>query len=67
MTPQFLSKIRKYAYFLLLVAAALLTPPDLMVHLVVTVPLFLIYEISIFCSKIVYRKKQQEHEAFMKN
>src|SRR5699024_8165546 len=34
-TPDFLRKIRKYAYFILLVIAAFITPPDLMLHLFV--------------------------------
>lgn len=37
-TPMFLAKIRKYAYFTLLVIAALITPPELLSHMMVTVP-----------------------------
>ncbi len=36
-TPMFLAKIRKYAYFTLLVIAALITPPELLSHMMVTV------------------------------
>lgn len=56
-TPIFLSKVRKYAYFILLVIAALITPPDVISHMMVTLPLFFLYEISIWISKLVYRKK----------
>lgn len=55
-TPMFLAKIRKYAYFVLLVIAAIITPPDVISHLMVTVPLCLLYEISIWISRIGYRK-----------
>lgn len=55
-SPMFLVKIRKYAYFVLLVIAGLITPPDLVSHLIVTVPLFLLYEFSIFIAKIGYKK-----------
>ncbi|MDA3130451.1 twin-arginine translocase subunit TatC [Aliibacillus thermotolerans] len=55
-TPMFLSSIRKYSYFGLLVIAGFITPPDLVSHLMVTVPLFLLYEISIWISKISYKK-----------
>ncbi|OZI13266.1 twin-arginine translocase subunit TatC [Bacillaceae bacterium SAS-127] len=55
-TPMFLSQIRRYAYFVLLVIAALITPPDIMSHMMVTVPLFVLYEVSIWISKIGYRK-----------
>ncbi|MBV7508059.1 twin-arginine translocase subunit TatC [Bacillus sp. sid0103] len=63
--PFVLSKIRKYAYFVLIIIAVVITPPDFMSDFVVTVPLLLLYEISINLSKFVYRKrlkKQQEEE-----
>ncbi|MEW9049936.1 MAG: twin-arginine translocase subunit TatC [Neobacillus sp.] len=63
--PFVLSKIRKYAYFVLILIAIVITPPDFMSDFVVTLPLLLLYEISINLSKIVYRKrlkKQQEEE-----
>jgi sec-independent protein translocase protein TatC len=58
-TPMFLSKVRKYAYFILLVIAALITPPELASHLMVSIPLFILYEISIWVSRISYRKAQK--------
>lgn len=58
-TPMFLAKIRKYAYFTLLVIAALITPPELLSHMMVTVPLLILYEISIFISRTAYRKSQK--------
>ena len=64
-TPSFLKRIRKYAYLVLLVIAAVITPPDLFLHLLVTVPLILIYEISISLSGVVYRKKLKRHEEYM--
>ena len=58
-TPMFLSKIRKYAYFVLLVIAALITPPELVSHLMVTLPMLVLYEVSIVISRVTYRKMQQ--------
>ncbi|WAA09234.1 twin-arginine translocase subunit TatC [Fervidibacillus albus] len=63
-TPNRLRKIRKYAYFILLVIAALITPPDLLSHMMVTLPLFLLYELSIAISKITYRKAEKERKFF---
>lgn len=63
-TPDFMVKIRKYAYFGLLVVGALITPPELMSHLMVTVPLFILYEISIVISRIAYRQAKKA-EALM--
>ncbi|PLR70110.1 twin-arginine translocase subunit TatC [Bacillus sp. UMB0728] len=55
-TPMFLSSIRKYAYFVLLVIAAFITPPELLSHMMVTVPLLLLYELSIIISRFSYKK-----------
>ncbi len=55
-TPYFLVKIRKYAYFILIVIAGIITPPELVSHLMVTVPLIILYEISIGISKFSYRR-----------
>lgn len=65
-TPEVLGRIRKYAYFVLLVIAGVITPPDLLSHLMVTVPLLLLYEFSISVSRLTYRKViRQEREQNM--
>jgi sec-independent protein translocase protein TatC len=64
-TPTFLSKIRKYAYFVLLVIGAFITPPELISHMMVTIPLFILYEISIVISRGAY-KRRMKAEAEMK-
>lgn len=61
-TPAFLRKIRKYAYFALFVLAAVITPPELLSHLLVTLPLILLYEISIWLSGVSYRRLQRNIE-----
>ncbi|KIO56692.1 hypothetical protein B4064_0141 [Caldibacillus thermoamylovorans] len=61
-TPDFLSKVRKYAYFIFLVIAGLITPPDVLSQMMVTLPLILLYEVSIWISKLAYRKKMKEEE-----
>lgn len=63
-TPAFLRKSRKYAYFILLIVGAVVTPPDIFLQLVVAVPLFVLYEISISLSAAVYRRKiRKQNEA----
>src|SRR5699024_3564112 len=64
-TPSFLRKTRKYAHFILLVVGALVTPPDVILQLAVAIPLFVLYEISIYLSTIVYLKKRQKHIEYM--
>lgn len=55
-TPQFLRKVRKYAYFILLILAALISPPELMSHLLITLPLIILYEIGVLISSYTYSK-----------
>jgi sec-independent protein translocase protein TatC len=55
--PYMLTKIRKYAYFVLVVIATLISPPEFISHISVAIPLILIYEISAILSKIVYKRK----------
>jgi len=55
-TPMLLSKGRRYAYLILLIVAAIITPPDVISQLIVMIPLSILYEISVWISKIAYRK-----------
>lgn len=55
LNPMRLSKFRKYAYFLLYFVATLITPPDLVSDVLVTLPMILLYEVSILLSKRTYR------------
>ncbi|WP_462421559.1 twin-arginine translocase subunit TatC [Salinicoccus sp. Marseille-QA3877] len=55
-TPMFLKKNRKYAYFILFIIAAIIAPPDFMTHIILTIPMILLYEVSIVISKYGYRR-----------
>lgn len=66
-SPQFLRKSRKYAYLILLILGALITPPDIFLQLIVAIPLFILYEISIYLSVIVERRKAKKHKEFMES
>lgn len=76
LTPMQMVKMRKYAYFILVVVAAFITPPDIFSHLMVTVPLLLLYEMSIVIARAGYRKflraeqqqiiEEQQEEAVLK-
>ena len=44
---EILSKYRKHAFIVIMLAAAIITPPDLMTLLLVTIPLYLLYIVSI--------------------
>ncbi len=56
-TPMFLRKYRKHAIVVILIVAAILTPPDPLSQILITIPLYLLFEISILISANVYRKR----------
>lgn len=59
-TPQFLKNNRKYAIVIIFATAAIFTPPDVMTQLMMAVPLFVLYEVSILVSRIAYASKEKE-------
>jgi sec-independent protein translocase protein TatC len=62
-TPQFLSTYRKYAYVVILVVAAIITPsPDWTSQMIVFLPLVFLYELSVIVSRRVYKKDQEEQD-----
>ena len=54
-----LSKYRKHALIVIMLVAAIITPPDLMTLILVTIPLYLLYEVSIRVVKWVEPKEQE--------
>jgi sec-independent protein translocase protein TatC len=60
LTPSFMKKNRKYVLVILLVVAAVITPPDVFSQIMVTIPLLLLYELSIFVSARVLKNKKEE-------
>jgi sec-independent protein translocase protein TatC len=62
-TPSFLRATRKYAVVIILIVAAFITPsPDWMSQLIVFIPLFLLYELSILVSARVFKKLEKEED-----
>ena len=61
-TPVFLTHYRRYAYFILLVLAVILTPADFISDLAMTAPLILLYEVSVTLSKLIYKRKQRKYK-----
>jgi sec-independent protein translocase protein TatC len=58
-TPQFLSKMRPYAVVILIVVCALVTPPDLMSLVIMFVPVYLLYEVSVILAFILQRRRDK--------
>ena len=63
-TPQFLSTTRKYAVVIILIVSAFITPsPDWYSQTIVFIPLYTLFEFSIFVSRWANKNmKQQEDE-----
>ena len=56
-TPDLLKKNRIYVLLVILILAALLTPPDIVSQLCLAAPMLLLYEIGIQISQFVYKRK----------
>ena len=59
-TPEFLRTYRKYALVLVLILAAIITPPDIISQIIVAIPMVILYEVSIKISKFIIRKQEKE-------
>jgi|TARA_B110000438_G_scaffold264431_1_gene277104 sec-independent protein translocase protein TatC len=57
-SPMFLKKNRKFALVILLSLSAIITPPDIASQIIVCIPLFILYEVSIIISRMVYKKQE---------
>jgi sec-independent protein translocase protein TatC len=62
-TPSFMRQYRKHAVMVILIIAAVITPsPDIFSQLLVAVPLYILYEASIFISAYELRKQRRQQE-----
>jgi sec-independent protein translocase protein TatC len=61
--PAFMRKYRKHAIIVILIVAGILTPsPDITSQILLAIPLFLLYEISIIICKYSQRKPDESSE-----
>jgi sec-independent protein translocase protein TatC len=58
LTPEFLRKKRRYGILIIFIVAAILTPPDAFTQTMLAIPLLFLYEISIWVSAAVNRKRK---------
>ena len=62
--PEFMRKYRKVAIILVFIIAGIITPsPDILSQLIVAVPIYLLYEISIYAAANVSRNRKQHVES----
>ena len=62
MSPSFLRRNRKYAIVVILILAGIITPPDVISQVICTIPLMLLYEISIWLTVKVEKEKAIEEK-----
>lgn len=55
-TPRGMARNRKYAILLSFIAAAILTPPDVISQVMLAIPVILLYEISIIAARIMVKQ-----------
>ncbi len=55
-----LRKFRRYAILIFFIAAAILTPPDVISQILMALPMMLLYEVSILGARIFGRKRFEE-------
>lgn len=62
-TPDFLRKYRKYAIVIILILAAIVTPPDIPSQVIVSIPILVLYEASIFIAVLVSKKEIKNEQS----
>ena len=58
-TPDFLRKNRKISLVLVLSLSAIITPPDIASQIIVSIPILVLYEVSILISRIVTSRQNE--------
>lgn len=62
LTPQFLRKYRKHSFVVLLIVAAIITPPDPLSQMLIFIPLYVLFEVSIIISARVQKQRIKAEE-----
>ncbi|MEJ6792771.1 MAG: twin-arginine translocase subunit TatC, partial [Lacinutrix sp.] len=59
-TPEILKKYRKFALVIVLILSAIITPPDIASQIIVAIPILILYQVSIYISKVVVKKQKKK-------
>lgn len=59
-SPEGMKKYRKHSFVGTLLLSAIITPPDVFSQILVSIPIIILYEISIFISRFVHRKRDND-------
>ncbi len=55
-----LAKGRRYAFVGIIVVSALVTPPDMISPFLLAIPIYLLYEVSIWCVRLIEMRRRRE-------
>ena len=55
--PEVMKKYRKHSFIATLILAAIITPPDVISQIIVAIPIVILYELSIFISRWVNKRR----------
>jgi sec-independent protein translocase protein TatC len=61
-TPEILKKYRKIALVIVLILSAVITPPDVVSQIVVAIPVLILYQVSIYISKLVLKREAKKEK-----
>ncbi|SDQ58794.1 twin-arginine translocase subunit TatC [Flagellimonas zhangzhouensis] len=62
-TPEILKKYRKIALVIILILSAIITPPDVTSQIIVCIPVLILYQVSIFISRMVVKSDARKEKA----
>lgn len=66
-TPEIMKKYRKIALVIVLILSAVITPPDVTSQIIVAIPVIVLYQVSIYISKVVLKREaRRERKAMAK-
>jgi sec-independent protein translocase protein TatC len=66
-TPEILKKYRKIALVIVLILSAVITPPDVASQIIVAVPVLILYQVSIYISKVVLKREAKKEKNYGKS
>ena len=58
-TPEFLKRYRKHSLVVVLIVAAIITPPDVASQVIVAIPILILYELGIIVSRRVLKNQEK--------
>ncbi len=61
-TAEFMRTYQKHAFVIILIVASILTPPDVITQFLIAIPLFILYQLSIFIARRNEKKYAKENE-----